>query len=221
MRFKAEHGSVVIIILLFSISTQLSSASAQEIVSLPPSDSTTTSSTEDPYIIDGTGIINTPYRNSSSPLFNIPFVRRYGRPLAIGRWCEQDFDCANFSICRLVVQNKETTKKICECDRKVMKQVNGSCYIKPGHQCYFPNKNEHGYNFIQCLPGSICKSSVNKDMPKNGYCMCAYPPLEDRYRELDVEAEMARCSGVGLMVSWSNYFGCALIVRIISSVHLV
>lgn len=187
---------------LFSMSLLLPSSAPQTVI-------TTSTTTETTNIIDGGGIINTPYHNSTSPLFNIPFVRSFGRPLPIGRMCEQDSECANFSICRLVVQDNESTRKICECDSKVMKQVNGSCYVKPGQQCYFPNRNEHGYSFIPCLGGSICKNMTNKAAPRNGYCMCSSSSTksEEQHRLWNSEVEMARCGANGMIAVVRNCFG--------------
>lgn len=177
----------VCLIFLLPMSIPTSSAAAAQIVSSPQLESSE---------IDGIGIINTPNRNITANLRNIPFGGGVSHKMtfSIGRLCDHDSDCGNYSICSLVFSDPETTRKICQCDNREMKQLNHTCYIKPGHQCYFPKKNSHGYAFINCFPGSTCRSAVNTSAPKNGYCMCSSPTSEMRYREVSVDFEMAQCS---------------------------
>lgn len=200
----------VCLIFLFpmSIPTSFAAAAAVQIVSSPQLESS---------VIDGTGIINTPNRNVTANLRNIPFGggESHKMTFPIGRLCDHDSDCGNYSICALVYSDQETTRKICQCDNKEMKQLNHTCYIKPGHQCYFPKKNSHGYAFINCFPGSTCRSAVNESAPKNGYCMCSSPTSEIRYREVSVDFEMAQCSAMTIMGVLPNHLAVLVFMTLV------
>ncbi|CAL8089925.1 unnamed protein product [Orchesella dallaii] len=168
--------------------------------------------------INGNNIVNTPNRNSSSAFHDFPWKEvRQNRKSRIGHKCDTDADCGNFSICVLRAFEEDLTVKVCQCDSNEMKRVNYSCFTKPGHQCYYPDVNEHGYRYIQCHPRSTCRTSVNKTSPGNGYCMCNMPDLDMHYREVDKEFEMAHCAGSFIMNGFTNpYFSLVFTVIVIS-----
>lgn len=201
-----SHSLIIVIVVTCHVVFLPLTSSAS---SVPKPDPLALTSSTETNEIDGSGIINTPNRNSSSHLHNRPYMSylpdNSERLLPIGSLCEKDSNCGNFSVCRLIMSDDTTTMKICDCDEQEMRQINTSCYIKPGHQCYFPNKNAHGYYFIECLPGSVCTSSVNRSAAENGYCMCKKPRVADHYRVVNVDFEMATCASSRISMYLSFY----------------
>lgn len=118
--------------------------------------------------------------------------------IPLGQRCRRGQDCSNSSIClEKEFEDKEFEDrlmiKVCECDSSHMNRVKDACYVKPGYQCYFPGRNEHGQILLDCMEETECRSSVNRSMPEAGYCMCKDNREDEPFRELNVEKEIYRC----------------------------
>jgi len=123
--------------------------------------------------------------------------------ISIGEMCQSDSECANSSICISKVfeeDDYDMEVRLCQCNHRHMKRVDHSCFVKAGHQCYFPNKDSHGRTLYSCMAGLLCKSGINPSDLHGGYCMCPDLHLytDDPHRWLNVEYEAHRCSTVAL-----------------------
>jgi len=133
-------------------------------------------------------------------------ANRSEHSIGIGHLCHQHKDCANDSICLRKTFQDHLELKICQCEPDHTNRVDHSCFAKPGHQCYFPEKNIHGRLLLVCMKEAECRSGVNKSAPGNGYCMCTDDPRADigPFRFLDTENEIRRCSATSLF-SFTNF----------------
>ncbi|OXA60167.1 uncharacterized protein LOC110844933 [Folsomia candida] len=133
----------------------------------------------------------------------------------IGQPCEQDAECTNFSICQDKEFEDNLVIRICQCDPLHANRLEKSCFVKPGHQCYFPNLDKHGRRSLNCMPETECRSGVHRTAPSNGYCMCLDQNEDEPFRPLNVRKEIDRCQASKILSHATN--GILMLVVAFSS----
>jgi hypothetical protein len=121
----------------------------------------------------------------------------------IGQQCNKnDTTCANQSVCMEKIFEDNLVLNVCRCDPTHMNRVGNSCFVIPGHPCYFPAGDVWGRILLSCMPEAECRSSVNKSSLSSGYCMCKDKKDDEPFRSLNTEKEISRCHAP----VWRSYY---------------